>query len=86
MAVIFRKQPERMPDMLGYLILIVEANMEYEGEAWLGYDRCFRQRAAADHSVVWSQSDTTLWDLAFRQGKSQQVLLLLQLSTPINPM
>ena len=70
MAVICRKQPERMPDMLGYLILIIEANMEYEGEAWLGYDRRFRQRAASDPSTVWSQSDTTLWDLAF-SGKAK---------------
>ena len=54
LAVICRKQPEQMPDMLDYLILIIEANMEYKGETWLGYDRRFRQRVASDHSTVWS--------------------------------
>ena len=83
MAVICRKQPERMPDMLGYLILIIEANMEYEGEAWPGYDHRFRQRAASDHSTVWSQSDTTLWDLAF-SGKAKANRCCY--CTPINPM
>ena len=41
-----------MPDMLGYLIFIIEANMEYDGEAWFGYDRCFNQRAASDQKTV----------------------------------
>ena len=70
MAVVCKKQPERKPDLLGYMILIIEANMEYDGEAWLGYDRRFRQRAASDQKTVWSQSDSTLWDLAF-SGKAK---------------
>ena len=70
MAVVCKKQPERMPDLLGYMILIIEANMEYDGEAWLGYDCRFRQRAASDQKTVGSQSDSTLWDLAF-SGKAK---------------
>ena len=70
MAVVCKKQPERMPDLLGYMILIIEANMEYDGEAWLGYDLRFRQRAASDQKTVWSQSDSMLWDLAF-SGKAK---------------
>ena len=38
-AVISKTQPQRVPDMLGYLILILEAHMEYAGDGWLGYDR-----------------------------------------------
>ena len=41
------KYPEKTQDMLGYLILIIEARMEYEGDGWLGYDHWFRQDAAA---------------------------------------
>ena len=70
MAVVCKKQPEHMPDLLGYMILIVEANMENDGEAWLGYDRRFRQRAASDQKTLWSQSDSTLWNLAF-SGKAK---------------
>lgn len=51
-VVVCNKQPERMPDMLSYLILIIEANMEYEGEAWLGYDYRFRKRAASNKKTV----------------------------------
>ena len=32
MAVVCNKQPECMSDKLGYLILIIDANMDYVGE------------------------------------------------------
>jgi len=33
--------------------------MEYEGDAWLGYDRRFRQRAASNPQASWD----TWWDM-----------------------
>ena len=71
-AVVSSKQPHRVPDLLGYQMLILESHMEYAGEGWIGYDRRFRQRAASDTNVVWSQIDTTLWNLAF-SGKARSV-------------
>ena len=65
MAVVSRKNPQKLPEMLAYVTLIIEAHMEYSGEAWLGYDRRFRQRAAADPSMSWAKIDPTLWSLAF---------------------
>ena len=47
MAVLTQKHPERIPDLLGYQQLIIEASLEYEGDNWLGYDRQFRLTAAA---------------------------------------
>ena len=48
MAVISRKQAGRISDLLVYEILIIEAHMEYSGDAWLGYDIRFRQCTATD--------------------------------------
>ena len=45
--------------------LIVEACMEYNCEAWLGYDRCFWQNVAASPGTAWAKIDTTLWNKAF---------------------
>jgi len=70
MAVVTKKSPHKISDMLAYLTLIIEAHMEYAGDAWLGYDRRFRQRAAADPSTSWAVIDTTLWNLAF-SGKAK---------------
>ena len=70
LAVISRKQPERIPDLLAYETLIIEAHMEYSGDAWLGYDRRFRQCAATDVTKNWAIIDPTLWNLAF-SGKAR---------------
>ena len=47
-AVDMLKRPERAVDMLAYRSLIVKANSDYEGDAWLTYDRMFRRQAAAN--------------------------------------
>ena len=65
MAVVCRKQPHRIQDLLGYQTLIVEASLEYQGDSWVGYDRRFRQRAATNPSLLWANTDPTLWNLAF---------------------
>ena len=63
-AVVAKKDPARVQDLLGYQSLIVEAKMEYQGDGWLGYDRRFRQRAAADLGKPWSVIDPSLWSMA----------------------
>ena len=61
-----QKQPKRVPDLLGYQSLIIDAYQEFKGDYWMGYDRCFRQRAAAVAQVdKWTNIDITLWNLAF---------------------
>ena len=65
MAVVSRRNHQKIPEMLAYLTLIIEAHMEYAGDAWLGYDRRFRQRAAADPGMSWATIDPTFWSLAF---------------------
>ena len=70
MAVISRKQPGRIPDLLAYETLIIEAHMEYSGDAWLGYDIRFRQCAATDTTKNWAIVDPTFWNLAF-SGKAR---------------
>ena len=64
-AVLTAKHPNRIQDLLGYQALIVEACSEYNNEAWLGYDRQFRQMAAASPGITWARIDPTLWNMAF---------------------
>ena len=45
-SVIALKEPQRIPDLLCYMNLIIEVHREYSGDAWQGYDHRFRQRAA----------------------------------------
>jgi len=64
-AILCKKYPDKLPDMLSCLILIIQTHMQYEGDAWLEYDRRFRQRAASDPQANWAKSDSTLWDITF---------------------
>ena len=64
-AVISRTQPKRVPDLLTYQALIIQPQMEYQGDSWLGYDRTFRLRAISQSDLKWSCVDPTLWSLAF---------------------
>ena len=52
-----RKQLQRVPKMLGYLILILKVNMEYAGDGWLGYNRRFRMAAAGNPATNWAVID-----------------------------
>ena len=64
-SVISKKQPQRVPDLMGYQILMLEVSNECQNNHWLAYDRRFRQFAASQPSWKWSNTDTTLWSLAF---------------------
>ena len=78
MAVIALKNPGKLPDLLGYQVLIVEARMEHEGDRWLGYDCRFRQMAAAVPTTTWAKIEPTLWNMAFA-GKARSVRCTVQL-------
>ena len=81
MSVLTKKAPDRIQDLLGYQGLILEARMEYAGDGWLGYDRRFRQRAAANPDAVWARIDPTLWNIAFAgQGRASRCRFCFSLS------
>jgi hypothetical protein len=63
-AVLTAKHPQKILDLLGYQAVIVEACLEYGNDSWLGYDRRFRQMAAASPDTVWAKIDPTLWNMA----------------------
>ena len=64
-SILSRKQPQRVPDLLGYQSLILLTSMAFEGDGWQGYDRVFRQNAAANSLTTWTTIDGTLWGVAF---------------------
>jgi len=64
-SVISKKQTQRVPDLMGYQILMLEVSNEYQNNRWLAYDRRFHQLAASQPSWKWSNTDSTLWNLAF---------------------
>ena len=64
-AIIAQKHPERVPDLLVYQSLIIDASIQYEGDSRLGYDHRFCLSAAANSTKVRASLDPALWNLAF---------------------
>ena len=69
-AVLSKKQPHRIPDLMGYQLIILEAYAEFRNDGWLAYDRRFRQWAASHHKTRWAAIEPTLWSFAF-QGQAR---------------
>ena len=63
-SVIALKEPQRAPDLLSYMSLIIKAHLKYSGDAWQGYDQSFKQRVAMTTKMQWATTDPTLWNLA----------------------
>ena len=58
-------QPQRGPDMLGYLYIIASAQHEFSLSACMSYDVAFRKKAAKFHLTLWGQLDPQIYACAF---------------------
>ena len=55
-AVLGKKHPQFIPDLMAYQVLIKEASA-HGGARWLNYDREFREKAAAKKLRQWGERD-----------------------------
>ena len=61
MSVIISQHPNHEAELLEYLFLIRYAAKYHRGLGWCIYDVKFRQKAAANKSILWSVVDSQLW-------------------------
>ena len=59
-AIVSHKQSQSVPGLIGYQALIIDTQREYQGECWIGYDLCFRQRMGSQPIEKWVIVDPTL--------------------------
>lgn len=52
-AVLAQKFPEVVPDMMMYIILIIQTHRDYEDPAWQRYDEAFTDKAAVTGNRKW---------------------------------
>ena len=64
-AVLATKFPQHIGDFMTYQKTIIKACKNFEGTAWVVYDRCYRRRAAATKSLDWALIDSALYNEAF---------------------
>ena len=76
-AVVAKKCPEMVPEMLAYVLIVMRAQWEYEEPAWRLYDVAFRDKAAATGNRKWSQIDQSS---VHRSSTKEGTMLSLQYS------
>ena len=55
----------KTPHFMAYLRIITRASRNFEGAAWVSYNKAFRRQAANQHSMAWGVIDSALYNEAF---------------------
>ena len=63
--VIVESEPERVPDLLGYMINIIRASQDFVGSSCLAYDDMFRRQVAVSGSKSWGTYNSSLFSMCF---------------------
>ena len=64
-GVLAKQYPEAVSELMAYMVVIIKASQRYAGLAWVNYDTLYRRQAAAKKCRVWSQTNTSLFNLCF---------------------
>ena len=69
-AVMSQKNGGAVPELMAYMVSIIQAEEDYAECAWVRYDAAYRQQTAACHNTTWSKVNPSLFSLCFT-GKAQ---------------
>ena len=64
-AILATTFPDKAPEFLAYMAIIVRAERNYDGDRWAVYDRQFRREALARKDLNWSVTNPRLYSEAF---------------------
>ena len=59
------EHPTRVPELMGYMVLILRASREFEGSAWAVYDDAYRRQAETSGQWQWSRVNSSLYSVCF---------------------
>ena len=71
-SVIAFRKPQRIPDLLAYSSLEVQASRDYIGAPWRAHDIHFRKQAVATKLIKWCEKDSSLWLSYFAPALDKQ--------------
>ena len=62
------KYPKAVPELMAYMATIVKCSKDFNGVAWVQYDRAFRKQMAQLRQLKWSRLNPTLFSLCFAKA------------------
>ena len=60
-AIMHQKFPDKVPQMIAYMLTILRAQLEFEDPGWRIYDHNYRFKAAALGNQNWAELDPHLY-------------------------
>ena len=69
-----------VPDLLGYTLLISQADKDYGALRWLAYDQAFRHQVAISGNLDRSRRDLDLWSSALSSSSASRCATCLESS------
>ena len=70
-SVMSNKSLQHIPELMAYMVNILQASQEYEGSAWTTYNAAYRRQAAATGHKEWSKVNPSLYTVCFT-GKARK--------------
>ena len=64
-SLLVSRYPGKATELWAYQHTILCAQRDFDGDAWLTYDTCYRRQAAARKCLDWSQVDFNLYNQTF---------------------
>ena len=62
-GVLASRYPHKVAELIAYQSTIITCYTDFEGNAWVTYDRAYRRQAAVRKSLDWSRLNPTLYSL-----------------------
>lgn len=72
--------PQKIPELTAYLSTIVKCHKEFEGAAWVLYDRACRRQAEVSRDLNWSKINPSMFNLCFTCRAHRRLLCHVCLS------
>jgi hypothetical protein len=70
-GVLSRGYPTMVPEFMSYQAMIIKCSRDFQGPAWVQYDRAYRRQVAQTKDLRWSRLNPTLYSLCFA-GKAKR--------------
>ena len=70
-GVLSRIFPQAVPELMVYQATMMKCSKDFDGIAWVQYDRAFRRQAPQTKSLSWSNLNPTLYSICFA-GKARR--------------
>ncbi len=55
--------PRSVPELLAYMVHMLQVSQDFGGLAWINYDRAFRRQAASTGNRLWSRINPSLYSI-----------------------